>query len=95
MIVPVQRVVHDRLARAAAERFGLAEVPDFSIEVPPTRALGVEKVEPALLDAVARLVALLATPHDVPALAPLVDQSGRQELARTRLADDQHRHGGR
>lgn len=39
---------------------------------PPARALGVERVDPPLLDAVTRLVALLDTPHDLPALAPLV-----------------------
>jgi AraC-like DNA-binding protein len=39
---------------------------------PPGRALAVSPVEPPLLDAVARLVALLDCPHDHPVLAPLV-----------------------
>ncbi len=39
---------------------------------PSARALGVERVDPPLLDAVARLVSLLDTPADVSALAPLV-----------------------
>ncbi len=38
----------------------------------PARGLGVSPVEPALLDAVERLVALLDSPRDVAALAPLV-----------------------
>ncbi len=38
---------------------------------PPARGIGVEVVDPPLLDAVTRLVTLLGTP-DVPALAPLV-----------------------
>jgi AraC-like DNA-binding protein len=39
---------------------------------PPGRGLALTRVEPALLDAVGRLVALLDTPGDVAALAPLV-----------------------
>ncbi|HVS36511.1 MAG TPA: AraC family transcriptional regulator [Gemmataceae bacterium] len=39
---------------------------------PPVRAIAVTPVEPPLLDAVARLVALLDSPRDVAALAPLV-----------------------
>lgn len=39
---------------------------------PPARALAVYTVEPQLLDAVARLVALLDSPQDVGPLAPLV-----------------------
>lgn len=38
----------------------------------PTRGLAVTSIEPPLLDAVARLVALLDAPHDIMALAPLV-----------------------
>lgn len=37
-----------------------------------TRGIGVTPVEPHLLDAIARLVALLDTPNDVRALAPLL-----------------------
>jgi AraC-like DNA-binding protein len=39
---------------------------------PPARGLAVTPVEPALLDAISRLVALLDAPQDVGALAPLV-----------------------
>jgi AraC-like DNA-binding protein len=39
---------------------------------PPTRAIAVTGVEPALLDAISRLVALLDSPQDVGPLAPLV-----------------------
>ena len=39
---------------------------------PPARGLAVTPVEPPLLDAVSRLVALLDSPRDVVALAPLV-----------------------
>jgi AraC-like DNA-binding protein len=38
---------------------------------PPARGLGVTPVEPPLLDAITRLVALLDAPGDIPALAPL------------------------
>ena len=40
--------------------------------VPPARGLAVTPVEPSLLDAVGRLVALLGSPRDVEPLAPLV-----------------------
>jgi arginyl-tRNA synthetase len=40
MILNVQRVVHDAIADATRSRFGLAEVPPFVLEVPPSRALG-------------------------------------------------------
>ncbi len=40
MILSVQRQVHDAVADAIRRRFGVAEVPAFAIEVPPTRALG-------------------------------------------------------
>jgi AraC-like DNA-binding protein len=39
---------------------------------PPTRAIAVTAVEPPLLDAVTRLVALLDSPQDIGLLAPLV-----------------------
>jgi arginyl-tRNA synthetase len=40
MILSVQRHVHDAIADAVRRRLGVAEVPDFAIEVPPNRALG-------------------------------------------------------
>jgi arginyl-tRNA synthetase len=40
MILPVQRVVHDAIADAIRQRFGLADVPPMTIEVPPNRTLG-------------------------------------------------------
>ncbi|MBZ5558393.1 MAG: arginine--tRNA ligase [Acidobacteriia bacterium] len=40
MILSVQRLVHRALADAIRRQYGLADVPHFSIEVPPTRALG-------------------------------------------------------
>jgi len=40
MILSVQRQVHDAVADAIRRQFGVAEVPAFTIEVPPTRALG-------------------------------------------------------
>src|SRR5258706_9772266 len=40
MILSVQRLVHRTLADAIRRQYGLADVPHFSIEVPPTRALG-------------------------------------------------------
>src|SRR5438270_10895432 len=40
MILNVQRLVHDAIADAARERFGIADVPPFAVEVPPSRALG-------------------------------------------------------
>jgi AraC-like DNA-binding protein len=39
---------------------------------PPVRAIAVAPVEPPLIDAATRLVALLSTPQDVSALAPLI-----------------------
>ena len=50
----------------------LADCPDDRPRDPPTRGLDVSPVEPQLLDAVARLVALLDTPRAVGPLAPLV-----------------------
>jgi len=40
MILTVQRQVHDAISDAVRRHFGLAEVPPFTVEVPPTRALG-------------------------------------------------------
>jgi AraC-like DNA-binding protein len=50
----------------------LAACPDAAPPGPPARGLDVRLVEPQLLDAVARLVALLDAPQDIVALAPLV-----------------------
>ncbi len=50
----------------------LADCPDAAPAGPPARGLDVRLVEPQLLDAVARLVALLDAPRDIAALAPLV-----------------------
>jgi arginyl-tRNA synthetase len=40
MILIVQRQVHDAIGAAIRRHFGVAEVPAFAVEVPPTRALG-------------------------------------------------------
>jgi arginyl-tRNA synthetase len=40
MILTVHRRVHDALIGAIRQHFGVAEVPAFTIEVPPNRALG-------------------------------------------------------
>jgi arginyl-tRNA synthetase len=40
MILSVQRQVHDAVSAAIRTHFGIAEVPAFAVEVPPTRALG-------------------------------------------------------
>src|SRR5215208_2588498 len=40
MILSVQRAIHDRVSAAIRERFGVADVPPFAVEVPPARALG-------------------------------------------------------
>ena len=40
MILTVQRHVHDAIADAIRRQYGLAEVPPFSVEVPPNRSLG-------------------------------------------------------
>lgn len=39
---------------------------------PPARGIGVTPVDPTLLDAISRLLTLLSSPSDIPALAPLV-----------------------
>ena len=50
----------------------LADCPDALPQGPPARGLEVRPVEPPLLDAVARLVALLDSPRSLGPLAPLV-----------------------
>ncbi len=40
MILSVQRLVHDKVAEAIRQQFGLAEAPPFAVGVPPARALG-------------------------------------------------------
>jgi arginyl-tRNA synthetase len=40
MILDAQRVVHDAVADAIRRQYGLADVPAFAVEVPPSRALG-------------------------------------------------------
>jgi arginyl-tRNA synthetase len=40
MILPIQRLVHDAIEEAARRQFGIADVPAFSVETPPSRALG-------------------------------------------------------
>ncbi|MCU1383556.1 MAG: argS [Acidobacteria bacterium] len=40
MILSVQRQVHDAIAEAIRKQLGVADVPPFAVEVPPTRALG-------------------------------------------------------
>src|SRR4051812_9978682 len=50
----------------------LADCPDVPPPAPPARGLDVRPVEPMLLDAVGRLVALLDAPRTIGPLAPLV-----------------------
>ena len=40
MILSVQRQVHDAISAAIRTHLGVADVPPFAVEVPPTRALG-------------------------------------------------------
>src|SRR5499426_2288281 len=40
MILTVQRLVHDAIAEAVRRQFGLNDVPQFAVEIPPNRALG-------------------------------------------------------
>ena len=40
MILTVQRHVHDAIAAAIRRQYGMEEIPDFAVEVPPNRALG-------------------------------------------------------
>jgi AraC-like DNA-binding protein len=39
---------------------------------PPARGIGVTPVEPSLIDAITRLLQLLGSPNDIPALSPLI-----------------------
>ena len=50
----------------------LADLPNAALSRPTPRGLDVTPVEPRLLDAVGRLVALLDAPRDIAALSPLV-----------------------
>ena len=40
MILAVQGLIHDAIVRVIQRQYGLADVPGFAVEVPPTRALG-------------------------------------------------------
>src|SRR5438067_4527432 len=40
MILAVQRAISDEIRRAVERQFGVADVPPFAVEVPPSRALG-------------------------------------------------------
>jgi arginyl-tRNA synthetase len=40
MILAVQGLIHDAIVHAIKRQYGLAEVPPFAVEVPPTRGLG-------------------------------------------------------
>src|SRR4029453_5618598 len=40
IILPIQKRVHEAVQEAARRQFGIAEVPTFAVETPPTRALG-------------------------------------------------------
>src|SRR5437764_1941700 len=40
MILSLQRRIHDAIAGAVRDRFGISDVPAFTVEVPPNRALG-------------------------------------------------------
>src|SRR5262245_55248287 len=40
MILNAQRVVHDAVADAVRRQFGLTDIPVFTVEIPPNRALG-------------------------------------------------------
>ncbi len=40
MILPIHRQLHDAVSSAITRQFGLGDVPAFSIETPPSRALG-------------------------------------------------------
>ena len=40
MILPIQRQVHAAISQAIREKLGVADVPAFAVETPPTRALG-------------------------------------------------------
>jgi arginyl-tRNA synthetase len=40
MILPVQRLIHDAIAGVIRQQYGVADLPAFTVEVPPTRSLG-------------------------------------------------------
>ncbi|PWT83978.1 MAG: arginine--tRNA ligase, partial [Blastocatellia bacterium] len=40
MILPVHRILYNEIARAVQRHLGVVDVPPFSIEIPPNRALG-------------------------------------------------------
>jgi arginyl-tRNA synthetase len=40
MILALQGLIHDAIVRVINRQYGLADVPGFAVEVPPTRALG-------------------------------------------------------
>lgn len=40
MILPLQRRVHDAIVETVRRQYGVADVPAFTVEVPPNRALG-------------------------------------------------------
>jgi arginyl-tRNA synthetase len=40
VILPVQRLINDRVADVIRSHFGVADVPPFAVEIPPSRALG-------------------------------------------------------
>src|SRR5688572_9172313 len=40
MILPIQRRVYDAITDAVQRQFGIAEVPAFVVETPPSRTLG-------------------------------------------------------
>ena len=40
MILPIQRQVHSAVTDAIQHAFGLTEIPPFTVETPPNRALG-------------------------------------------------------
>ena len=65
------RLVLDR--REIASLLLQAEFPDAE-EATPSRALFTTRSDPSLLDAVLRMVRLLQTPSDIPALAPLAER---------------------
>src|SRR5476651_2706072 len=40
MILSLQRQIHDAIDEAIRQQFGVADVPPYAVEIPPTRALG-------------------------------------------------------
>lgn len=70
---------HERPCLAIRIEVDPAEVGEFlaeGAEVPangsPSRAIGVTSINPQLMDAIVRLIALLDTPNDIGALSPLL-----------------------